>query len=223
MKVMILAAGRGNRMRPLTDSTPKPLLKIDQFSLIEHLLFRLSQEGFRDVIINLAHLGEKIQATLQDGKKYGVNICYSEEGANGGLETGGGIFKALPLLGKDHFLVISGDIWTNYCFSNLKQKIFSSLAHLILVNNPPYHLEGDFNLVGEKLTNTQGKRLTFGNIGVYHPDLFLHCQPGFFPLGPLLRQAVIEGKATGEHFQGTWINVGTPQELTELRLLANEN
>lgn len=216
MKVMILAAGRGKRMRPLTDSTPKPLLKVNQFSLIEHLLFQLSHHDFQDIVINLAHLGDQIKAKLGDGAKYRVNITYSEEVA-AGLETGGGIYQALPLLGQNPFLVISGDIWTDYDFSKLKCTPLSGWAHLILVDNPPWHANGDFNLSGEKVLNGSGTRLTFGNIGVYHPQLFADCQPGIFPLAPLLYKAIDVEKVTGEYFKGSWMNIGTPEELTQLR------
>lgn len=217
MKVMILAAGRGSRMRPLTDNTPKPLLKIDQFSLIEHLLFRLADQGFQEIIINLAHLGHQIVEKLKEGRQYGVDIVYSEEEATRGLETGGGIHNALPLLGSDPFLVVSGDIWTDYDFSQLKKRTLSGLIHLVLVDNPPEHPSGDFNLLGDKIIPGEGRRLTFGNMGIYHPDLFKDCEPGFFPLAPLLHKAVERGMATGEHFKGAWVNVGTPETLTALR------
>lgn len=214
---MILAAGRGKRMRPLTDDLPKPLLKVNQYSLIENLLFRLAGHGYREVVINVAHLGSKIMAALGDGERYGVNIVYSEESDAAGLETGGGIYNALPLLGRNPFLAIAGDIWTDYPFSKLKGMPLSGLAHLILVDNPGYHQKGDFNLVGEEIKNGHGTRLTFGSIGVYHPELFAGCQPGIFPLAPLLDKAVELKKATGEYFKGDWVNVGTPEDLIGLR------
>ena len=217
MKAMILAAGRGNRMRPLTDKIPKPLLKVGQFSLIEHLLFSLSRQGFLDVVINLAHLGNKIMTKLGNGHRYGVNILYSPEYTQGGLETGGGILHALPLLGSDPFLVISGDIWTDYDFSVLRKKSLGGLAHLVLVNNPCDNPEGDFYLHGERLMLDKGSRLTFGSIGVYHPALFSGCEPGFFRLGSLLHEAVAQGQVTGEYFQGDWVNVSTPEVLVQLK------
>jgi MurNAc alpha-1-phosphate uridylyltransferase len=214
MKAMILAAGRGSRMRPLTDSTPKPLLKVGCFSLIEHLLIRLRDQGFQEIVINVAYLGDKIIATLGSGKRFGLKIQYSMEQHPEGLETGGGIFNALPLLGDSPFLVLSGDIWTDYNFSSLKRKnLVGSVAHLVLVDNPPDHARGDFNLDGDRLCLVQGKRLTFGNIGVYHPDLFRNCQPGFFPLRPLLVEAIQKGLVTGEYYSGSWINVSTPAIL----------
>lgn len=217
MKVMILAAGRGTRLRPLTDATPKPLLQVGNYSLIEHLLFRLSANGFHDIVINVAHLGNLIIEKLQDGRQYGVSIMYSKEYVAGGLETGGGIFNALPLLGKNPFLVVSGDIWTDYPFSQLRNISLSGLVHLVLVDNPSDHTQGDFNLLSNKIVENQGLRLTYGNIGLYHPDLFINCTPGFFPLGPLLKKAALDNAVTGEHYQGTWVNVGTRETLEELR------
>jgi N-acetyl-alpha-D-muramate 1-phosphate uridylyltransferase len=217
MKVMILAAGRGSRMRPITDKIPKPLLKIDTFSLIEHLLFRLSKHGFQDIVINLAHLGEKIAATLGRGERYGVTIRYSIEEAAEGLETGGGIFNALPLLGAGPFVVVSGDIWTDYNFSQLRAKPLQGLAHLVLVDNPPWHDQGDFVFSDGRLLLGEGTKFTFANIGVYDPSLFVDCQPGFFPLGPLLHKAVAEGLVTGEYYRGEWLNIGTADALQALR------
>ncbi|MBA2655211.1 MAG: nucleotidyltransferase family protein [Gammaproteobacteria bacterium] len=214
---MILAAGRGNRLRPLTDTIPKPLLKVGELSIIEHLLFKLKSHGFNEIVINLAHLGEKIEDQLQAGQRYGVDIIYSYEFVTGGLETGGGIVNALPLLGSDPFVVVSGDIWTDYNFSTLKTQPLEGLAHLVLVDNPPEHIQGDFNLLGARLTEGQGRRLSYGNIGVYHPDLFKGHKPGFFRLGPILHKAVAEGQVTGEHFEGTWVNVGTLENLAALR------
>lgn len=213
---MILAAGRGKRLQPLTDTTPKPLLKLDNFTIIEHLLFNLSAAGFKEIIINTAHLGEKITRTLQNGTRYGVSIIYSHE-LPGGLETGGGIFKALPLLGPAPFLVVSGDIWTDYPFADLKNKTISGLAHLVMVDNPQHHLHGDFNLSSNQLNYTEGRRLTFANIGIYHPNLFANCTPGFFKLGPLLHTATSAGQTTGEYFTGNWVNVGTLEILDALR------
>jgi len=211
MKAMILAAGRGERMRPLTDHTPKPLLKINDEPLIVHHLRALKKSGINDIVINLAHLGEQIETTLKDGSEFGVNIQYTHE-CEGGLETGGGVFNALPLLGDDPFLVISADIFTNFPFEKLPKKI-EGLAHLILVKNPGYHLEGDFGLAENKIKNEGQRKLTFGNIGVYTPELFKHCTPGFFKLAPLLREAADQNLVTGEMFEGAWDNIGTPEPL----------
>lgn len=218
---MILAAGRGSRLQPLTDVTPKPLLRVGKYSLVEHLIFSLKKNGFQDLVINIAHLGDQIKNTLQEGQSYGVKITYSDEMETGCLETGGGIFRALPLLGNDPFLVVSGDIWTDYPFRKLAEQTFDSLAHLVLVDNPPYHAQGDFNLMRDRIVVNSGVRLTFGNIGVYHPNFFSNCTPGFFRLGPLLHQAAERNLITGEHFQGNWVNVGTLDILKNLQSSQN--
>lgn len=217
MKAMILAAGRGSRLRPLTDNTPKPLLKVGEYSLIEHLIMNLAQHNFNDIVVNVAYLGDQIVTNLGSGEQLGVNISYSYEEA-GALETGGGIFKALPLLGPDPFLVVSGDIWTNYPFKHLRNVELKGLAHLILVDNFKEHEQGDFFLLDGRLHHSNGKRLTFGNIGVYHPDLFLGCAPGFFRLGPLLQRAVLADQVSGEHYTGEWENIGVADTLFALRM-----
>lgn len=216
MKAMILAAGRGTRLRPLTDTVPKPLVNVHNRSLIEHLLLHLKDQGFREIVINVAYHSEQMIERLQSGACYGVNIVYSRESGRG-LETGGGIFNALPLLGNEPFLVISGDIWTDYPLAKLRNHSLSGLAHLILVDNFDDHL-GDFYLAKNQVTTNQGKLLTFGSIGLYHPDLFKHCAPGFFPLAPLLRSAIGNNQVTGEHFRGAWHNIGTLAALESLRL-----
>jgi MurNAc alpha-1-phosphate uridylyltransferase len=214
---MILAAGRGERMRPLTDHTPKPLLFAGRYRLIEYLLFSLAQAGFSDVVINIAHLAEQFINTLQDGQRYGVHIIYSPEPEGGGLETGGGIYNALPLLGDAPFLVVNGDLWSDYPFQGLPQKL-NGLAHLVLVNNPPHNPRGDFHLTAENKVLSEGQpRLTFSGIGVYHPHLFAECQPGKFRLPPLLQAAMAQGLVNGEHYHGNWWDVGTAQRLSELR------
>lgn len=216
MKAMILAAGRGKRMQPLTDNIPKPLLKIGEFTLIEHQLFALAKQGFQDVVINVAYLAEKIMNLLGTGQRYGVNITYSHE-KNGPLETGGGIFKALPLLGEKPFLVLSADIWTNFPFGQFfENDADRGLAHIVLVDNPDYHREGDFSLCENKVMLNGGVQLTYGNIGVYHPEFFKTCEPGIFPLGPLLRRAIETGSVTGQHFQGIWCNIGTVEILNDV-------
>jgi len=214
MRAMILAAGRGSRMRPLTDHTPKALLEVNHKPLIVHHIENLKRSGITDIVINLAHLGGQIQQLLKDGADLGINIIYSPE-IEGELETGGGIFNALPLLGPDPFLVISADIFTSFAYDTLPTKL-DSLAHLVLVDNPQYHDQGDFGLVNHQVINQGNPILTFSNIVIYHPDLFKSCQAGFFPLGPLLRQGADEGFVTGEYFQGQWHNVGTPEQLSKL-------
>ncbi len=220
MKAMILAAGRGERMRPLTDATPKALLKVGGKYLIEYHLLALAAAGIREVVINYAHLGEQFEPALGDGSRYGVSITYSPEGESG-LETGGGIFNALPLLGEDPFMVINADIWIDYPFQNLLQHP-SGQAHLVLVPNPSQHPQGDFALQGDRVL-AQGLSeaevcLTFSGIGVYHPALFAQCQAGTFPLAPLLRTAMQKGQVSGEHYKGSWFDVGTPERLQQLDL-----
>lgn len=212
---MILAAGRGERMRPLTDHTPKPLLPVAGRPLIEYRIQALAQSGFSELIINHSYLGEQIEKTLGDGRHWNLKITYSPE-PPGALETGGGIFHALPLLGDAPFAVINGDIWTDYDFTQLCCPA-ESLAHLVLISNPAHNQEGDFLLADGQVTNEgTGPRLTFSGIGVYRAALFSECQPGSFPLAPLLRSAMVKGKVTGEHFTGQWIDIGTPRRLEGL-------
>lgn len=213
MRAMILAAGRGERMRPLTDHTPKPLLQVGGQYLIAHHLQALAEAGFHEVVINHAYLGEQIVAALGDGQRFGVQIRYSAE--QQALETGGGIFKALPLLGDAPFLVINGDIWCDYPLQGLRS-CEPTLAHLVMVDNPPQHPAGDFVLDGGRLHDGPGTRLTFSGIGVYQPALFAGCEPGAFPLAPLLRAAMARGAVSGEHYQGQWHDIGTPQRLAAL-------
>lgn len=214
LKVMILAAGRGERMRPLSDTVPKPLLEAGGKPLIVHLIEGLARHGLRDIVINHSHLGEKISAYLGDGARYGARVAYSHE-EGGGLETGGGIFKALPLIDTDPFMVINGDIWTDYPFDRLPARL-DGLAHLVLVDNPPQHPQGDFALREGKLFVEGTPRLTFSGIGVYARALFAECRPGKFPLAPLLRTAIVQGQVSGEHYTGRWRDVGTPQRLADL-------
>lgn len=213
MKAMILAAGRGERMRPLTDDCPKPLLEAGGRALIEHLIAALAAAGFRELVINTAHLGERLTARIGDGRRYGVAIEWSPE-PDGALETGGGILQALPRLGE-RFVVVNGDIWTDYPFARLHQAR-SSLAHLVLVDNPPHHAAGDFALRDSQVSADGPARLTFSGIGAYHRELFRACRPGRFPLAPLLRAAMGEQRVSGEHYRGRWFDIGTPERLQEL-------
>jgi MurNAc alpha-1-phosphate uridylyltransferase len=221
MKAMILAAGRGERMRPLTDTTPKPLLKVGGKMLIEYHLEKLRDANITDVVINHAWLGEKVEQALGDGSQYGLNIQYSAEGE--ALETAGGIIKALPLLGNGSFIVINGDIFCDYDASSLMAPI-SGLAHLILVDNPEHNPEGDFELteLGE-VKQTGKNKLTFSGIGIYHPDLFNKLEKGKRPLAPVLRGAMDKHFVTGTHFKGMWHDIGTPERLGELDLYLKDN
>jgi len=212
--VLILAAGRGERMRPLTDVVPKPLLPVAGRPLITYLIDGLVAAGMHDIVINHAHLGEQLVAALGDGRDYGVRIEYSAEGPTG-LETGGGIFHALRLIRSDPFVVINGDIWTDYPFAQLPATV-PGLAHLVLVDSPMHHLGGDFALREGRVSEDGGARLTFSGIGVYRRALFSQCVAGKFPLAPLLRQAMRDARVTGEHYRGKWLDIGTPERLSEL-------
>ena len=214
MKAMILAAGRGTRMLPLTDKIPKPLLPVAGKPLLAHHLNALAKSNIREVVINISYLAEKIKTTIGNGSEYDLKIHYSFEPT--ALETGGGIFQALPLLGKEPFLVISADIWTDFPFEKLPQDLNGMLAHLILVDNPSYHSEGDFVLADDRLLNEGDRKLTYANIGIYHPDLFKNCEPGVFPLAKLLRPAIADSKISGEYYRGDWVNVGTAEDWKNL-------
>lgn len=221
MKAMILAAGKGERMRPLTLHTPKPLVPVAGVPLIEYHLRALAAAGITEVVINHAWLGEQIEAHLGDGSRWGLSIRFSAEGEP--LETGGGIFKALPLLGDEPFVLVNGDIWTDYDFSRLTCAP-QGLAHLVLVDNPGHHGAGDFRLAGGQVQDGAGAddTLTFSGISVLHPALFDGCQPGAFKLAPLLRQAMASGQVSGEHFTGHWVDVGTLERLAEVEHLLAE-
>ena len=213
MKAMILAAGRGERMRPLTDATPKPLLAVHGTPLLDRLISQLARAGFTDIVINIAHLGERIRAHLGTGARLAVDIRYSDEGP-AGLETGGGIHRALPLLACDPFLVVNGDIYTDYDFARLPTSL-AGLAHLVLVDNPEHHPEGDFGLRDGRVADA-APRLTFAGIGVYRAALFAEATAERFPLAPLLRHAAARGMISGEHYRGPWTDVGTPERLAAL-------
>ncbi len=216
MKAMILAAGRGERMRPLTDHTPKPLLKVGSKPLIVWHLERLAKAGFKQVVINHAHLGEQIELALGDGSQWNLHIQYSPEKT--ALETAGGIANALSLLGSEPFLVVNGDTFTEIDFGVLTHALqANNHAHLVLVNNPPQHPNGDFAIETGKLKDIGSQMLTFSGVGVYHPDLFASVTRGEpAKLAPLLRQAIAGSQATAEHYQGVWHDIGTPERLNML-------
>ncbi|MFA6178298.1 MAG: nucleotidyltransferase family protein [Candidatus Methylopumilus sp.] len=216
MKAMILAAGRGERMRPLTDHTPKPLLEVGGKPLIVWHLERLAKAGFHEVIINHAHLGNQLETALGDGSRWGLSIKYSPEKV--ALETAGGIAYALSLLGDAPFLVINGDVYSEIDFSILKHALQPShLAHLVMVNNPPQHPQGDFAYRDGSLLTEGEIKLTFSGVGVYHPQLFAEVVRGeAAKLAPLLRSAIDEGLVTAMHYQGVWHDIGTPERLKQL-------
>ncbi len=215
MKAMILAAGRGERLRPLTDKIPKPLVPLAGKPLIVYLIERLRNSGFKEIVINVSYLADQIMQTLGTGEKFGVKIEYSIEPETGGLETGGGIFRALPLL-SDPFIVVNGDIWTDYPFENLNLPE-NKLGFLVLVNNPPHNPQGDFHLsAGRIVTEASHEKLTFSGIGIYHKKLFANCQDGKFRLAPLLRLASEKNLLSGQHYSGEWCDVGSVQNLKNL-------
>lgn len=224
MRAMILAAGLGERMRPLTEHTPKPLLPVGGKPLIVWQIERLRQAGFTDLVINHAHLGRQLEDALGDGSALGVRIAWSAEGTP--LETAGGIAKALARLGAAPFLVTNGDVYTDYGYAALRAMLSAManapdhLAHLVLVNNPPHHPQGDFALDGHRVTaprDPQVPRLTFSGIACYRPQLFAAIVPGAKArLAPLLTAAMARGQVSGEHYPGRWEDVGTPARLSAL-------
>ncbi len=215
MKAMILAAGRGERMRPLTDHTPKPLLPAGGKPLIEHTIGQLVAAGFTDIVINYAHLGQQIADYLGNGKTLGATIGYSPEGEEG-LETAGGIINALPLLDTETFLVVNGDVATDFPFAQLQNQPFD-LAHLVLVNNPEHHPTGDFSLDSAGYVIDGGTdTFTFSGVGVYRRELFANLPSGKAKLAPLLRQAMAKRRVSGQKHTGFWMDIGTPQRLQEL-------
>lgn len=211
---MILAAGRGERLRPITDKMPKPLLTVGGKSLIEYHLSALVRAGIQEVIINYARLGEQFKNTLGHGERYGITIVYSPEGEHP-LETGGGILNALPLLGDAAFIVINGDVWTQYPLQQLPNNP-KGLAHLVMVDNPPHHPEGDFALNNGMLHNQGTNKFTYSGIGVYCAELFANQTPGAFPLLPLLLNAIQAGQISGEYYSGPWWDIGTSERLRAL-------
>tara|TARA_R110000868_G_scaffold32988_7_gene120182 strand:+ start:560 stop:1231 length:672 start_codon:yes stop_codon:yes gene_type:complete len=218
MKAMILAAGKGERLRPLTLHTPKPLVHAAGAPLIEYHLRALAAAGFSELVINHAWLGQQIEDYLGDGSRFGVSIAYSAEAEP--LETGGGIFKALPLLGDQPFALINGDIFTDYPFAELRRPL-AGLAHLVLVANPGHHAGGDFCLRDGQVSDAQvtQESLTYSGMAVLSPALFASCQPGAFKLAPLLRAAMAAGQVSGEAFSGCWVDVGTHERLAEVERL----
>jgi MurNAc alpha-1-phosphate uridylyltransferase len=235
---MILAAGKGERMRPLTLSRPKPLLDVGGMALIEHHLYALASAGFSAVVVNLSWLGEQLPAVLGNGSRYGLSIEYSDEGPEP-LETGGGIFRALPLLcpiGVEPFLVLNGDVWMQYPFADLREKYAQGLpgrdqAHVVLVPNPDHNRQGDFTFdAGRMVESVPGMaadtavamrlaalpKYTFSGLGVYHPSLFNACEDGSFKLAPLLRTAAVNARVSAELFEGDWLDIGTPERLDAL-------
>jgi MurNAc alpha-1-phosphate uridylyltransferase len=214
MKAMLLAAGRGERMRPLTDSVPKPLVPVGGRALIVWHLLALARAGIREVVINLSWLGAQLRDALGDGSKFGVSIAWSDEGPVP-LETGGGIFHALRLLGPDPFLVVNADIWTDIDFGRLALEP-DAHAHLVLIPNPPHHQRGDFGLEGDRVVNRETGRLTYTGVGVYSCEFFAGCTAGRFPLLPLLNRAIAAGRARGEVHRGEWCDVGTAERLASL-------
>lgn len=220
--VFILAAGKGERMRPLTEHTPKPLLKVGELSLIEHHLKKISQHGFKDVIINVAYLGQQIIDKLGDGEKYNLNIQYSNEKNTGALETAGGIRNALHLIKHPHFICVNADVWTDFDYSVLLENfnLNPKSNTLVLVKNPSHNLDGDFsfNKVSRKIENKDklNTTFTFSGIGLYNKRDFEHLKIEKSPLAPLLRQWINENKLDGLVYSGIWIDIGTPDRLKEL-------
>lgn len=243
MKAMILAAGKGERMRPLTLERPKPLLQVGGRALIEHHLDALARAGFREVVVNLSWLGAQIPAALGDGSRFGLQISYSDEGPEP-LETGGGIFRALPRLspvGVEPFLVLNGDVWMDYPYAMLRDRYADRLpgkdqAHLVLVPNPDHNPDGDFACADGRMVEPMPgmaldtaaaallgalPRHTFSGLGVYHPSLFNGCEDGRFKLAPLLRAAAVTGRVGVELFEGAWLDIGTPERLAALNRTYN--
>lgn len=217
---MILAAGRGERMRPLTDTMPKPLIAVAGRPLIEHHIAALKAAGITDFVVNLGWLGERLRAHFGDGSALGVRISYSEEGWPA-LETGGGIFRALPMLGPEPFLLANGDVYADYDWSALARLAGAlpenELAHLVLVPNPSHNPKGDFGLAAGRVITACVESYTYAGIAILRPELLAEASSGgAFPLAPLLRDAIIRGRVSGELFEGRWSDVGTPERLALL-------
>lgn len=211
---MILAAGRGQRLAPLTDTLPKPLVEVGGTTLIERHIVRLCAAGLTDIVINVAHLGAMIEARLGDGAAYGARIVYSRE-SEGALETGGGIARALPLLGDAPFMVVNADVWTD-CPFDFSQRP-AGAAHLVLIPNPPHHPRGDFNLDGARVTREAPYRYTYAGIGVFEPALFRDRDEAHFPLAPLLFALSAASRLSGQIHRGRWFDIGTLERLEAAR------
>ncbi len=214
MRAMILAAGRGNRLRPITDILPKSLVEVRGRSMLERHLDMVKAAGVDTVVINIDWLGEMIRERIGMGANYGLEVLYSDETGNV-LETGGGIFKALPLLGDDPFLVVNADIYTDMPMPSLRLDD-DVLGHLVLVPKPSFKASGDFDLVEGRVQNSESPTLTFSGVAVYRPEFFAACEPGRFPLAPMLQAAADEGKLSGEIYAGSWEDVGTPERLAQI-------
>jgi len=213
-KAMILAAGRGERLRPLTDTIPKPLIEVAGKPLIQYHIERLRDAGMTDIVINTAWLADSIHDMLGDGSRFGVSISYSDEGT--ALETAGGIIRALPHLGDGPFLVVNGDIWCDYDFTSLPVMAADKLAHLVLVDNPQHNPAGDFAIEHGLIRNHAASMLTYSGIGMYRKALFEGQPAGPLPLAPILREMADQGLVSGEHYGGRWTDVGTIERLEEL-------
>lgn len=214
MIAMILAAGRGERLRPLTDTVPKCLVEVRGQSLLERHLEHVSKAGIKNVVINLGWLGEQIVERVGSGSEYGLNVLYSEEGDNV-LETGGGIRKALPVLGSEPFLVLNADIFTEMPVPIVALRD-NALGHLVLVPTPGYRAVGDFDLNGGMIRNGDTPALTFGGVAIYRPEFFDGCGAGKFSIVPLMRAAADAGRLQGSLYEGVWADVGTPERLAAI-------
>lgn len=214
-RAMLLAAGRGERLRPITDTLPKPLVEVAGKPLIVYHLEALHRAGVREVVVNLSWLGKKIRTALGDGERYGVHIAYSEEGPVP-LETGGGIYHALPLLGSGPFLVVNSDVWTNMDLGRVLTLAEGADARLVLAPNPPQHPRGDFGLEGDFVVEREADRFTYTGVGIYRPELFEGCVPGKFPLLPLLKRAIAARRLRGEVYRGEWLDIGSADRLAWL-------
>lgn len=214
MRAMVLAAGRGERLRPLTDTVPKSLVEVRGESLLERHLQSLQNAGIKNVVINLGWLGDKIVERVGSGARYGLEVVYSEEGDNV-LETGGGIHRALPFLGDDPFLVVNADIFTDMPVPEPRLGPGTS-GHLVLVPKPAYREHGDFDLCDDRVRNADDAALTFSGVAIYRPEFFAGCEPGRFPLAPLLREAAEAEQLSGSLYEGLWEDVGTQERLNKL-------
>ena len=226
MKVMLLAAGRGERLRPLTDDTPKPLLEVGGRPLVEHLITALVAAGFSELVVNCAWHKQQIMDALGDGSQFRASIQYSPESSP--LETGGGIVQAMPYLGDEPFLAINTDIWTDYPFARLREQVLlmrernAALIHLVMVDNPIHHPDGDYQLCDGRLVFSATERLTFAGIGIYDPRAFVHPRPARFALAELFEEMIEQGHASGEHYRGGWRDIGTVDRLRALDAMLRE-